>query len=291
VIAVWCFIQNRFGVVGIFCMAVSLLIKPHDSGFIWLYFLLAGGIYRKRALQTLAFSAFLAIPAILWVTHVAPNWLQELRSNLAVISSRGGFNDPGPASFVAHTAGSVIDLQAVISVFRDDPRWYNPIAYATCAALILPWALFVLRSNLSPKNTWAALAAVASITMLITYHKPVDARLFLLCVPACALLWAEGGTIGNIALAVTAASIVFTSDIPLAVLANFTKNLNPGTNLLGKIATVLLTRPAPVVLLMMAICYLWIYVRSARNRTGAETTRNRNERMEYTGPVSKEAVS
>src|ERR1019366_4930389 len=53
VVAVWCFLEDRFVLAGILCLAVSLAIKPHDAGLVWLYFLLAGGTYRKRALQTL----------------------------------------------------------------------------------------------------------------------------------------------------------------------------------------------------------------------------------------------
>ena len=71
VIATWCFLKNRFAVIGVACLAFSLLLKPHDAGLVWLYFLLAGGMYRKRALQTLAVVVVLAIPAVLWVSQVS----------------------------------------------------------------------------------------------------------------------------------------------------------------------------------------------------------------------------
>ncbi|HEV2473093.1 MAG TPA: hypothetical protein VGS41_10530, partial [Chthonomonadales bacterium] len=54
IIAAWCFLKDRYAAAGVLCLAISLAIKPHDAGFAWLYFLLAGGIYRRRALQTLA---------------------------------------------------------------------------------------------------------------------------------------------------------------------------------------------------------------------------------------------
>ena len=57
VIAVWCFVRERFVLAGILCFAISLAIKPHDSGLVWLYFLLAGGVYTRRALQTLLATA------------------------------------------------------------------------------------------------------------------------------------------------------------------------------------------------------------------------------------------
>ena len=52
VISVWCFLRERFVAMGVLCLATSLVIKPHDAGLVWLYFLLAGGVYRKRAIQT-----------------------------------------------------------------------------------------------------------------------------------------------------------------------------------------------------------------------------------------------
>ena len=88
VIAAWCFLRERFVFAGILSMAVSLAMKPHDAGLIWLYFFLAGGVLRKRALQTLAVTAVLAVPAILWISHVAPHWPSELHANLATITAR-----------------------------------------------------------------------------------------------------------------------------------------------------------------------------------------------------------
>ena len=68
VVAVWCFYKKQFAALGVLCLAVGLALKPHDTGLVWLYFLLAGGIYRKRALQALAVFAALSLPVILWVT-------------------------------------------------------------------------------------------------------------------------------------------------------------------------------------------------------------------------------
>jgi hypothetical protein len=41
VLAVWCFLNNRYVPAGVLCLAVSLAVKPQDAGFIWLFFLLA----------------------------------------------------------------------------------------------------------------------------------------------------------------------------------------------------------------------------------------------------------
>jgi hypothetical protein len=263
VIAVWCFLQQRFVPLGILCLAISLGIKPHDAGLVWLYFLLAGGAYRKRALQTLAVTVVLGLAAILWVSHVAPHWLPEWRSNMASISSPGGLNEPSPGSKSGHgTADIIIDLQTAVSVFRDDPRIFNPVSYLVCGALLLVWTVTTLKSRFSPQRAWFALAAISPLTMLVTYHRPYDARLLLLSVPACAMLWAEGGGRAWAALVINSAAIVMTGDIPVALLTVFTWGLHWSTaSLPGKVMTVALIRPVPLILLAMAIFYLWVYMR------------------------------
>lgn len=260
VIAVWCFLQKRFVLAGVLCLAISLAIKPHDAGLVWLYFLLAGGVYRKRAVQTLLVTAALGLSAFLWVSRVAPHWMQEWQSNLSVISAHGSVNDPGLVSVTGPLAGMVIDLQSVISVFWNNPRIYNPVSYLVCGALLLIWLVRTLRSRLSQQTVWLALAAVVPLTMLVTYHRAYDAKLLLLSVPACAMLWAEGGPVAWIALVVNTAGIVLTGDIPSAILLIFARNLHLSTTeLSGQILTVALTQPASLVLLVMSIFYLWVY--------------------------------
>jgi|ERR1035437_941884 hypothetical protein len=262
VVAVWCFLRERFVSVGVLCLALSLAIKPHDVGLVWLYFLLAGGVYRKRALQTLLVTGILGLSAFLWVSYVAPHWMQDWQTNMSAISAPGGLNEPGPASSAGRTPGRVLDLQAAICVFRNDPRIYNAVSYLVCGALLLVSAVRTLRSHFSQRSAWLALAAVTVLTMLVTYHRSYDAKLLLLAVPACAILWAEGGAIAWLALLVTTAGIVSTADIPLTILVILTKNLQISTTgLSGQIRTLLLIEPVPLILLAMAIFYLWVYVR------------------------------
>ena len=261
-IAAWCFIQEQCVVLGIACLAVSLSIKPHDSGFVWLYFLLVGGVHRKRALQTLLVVAAVAIPAFLWVTHVAPHWLNELQTNLSITSAHGGNGDPGPAGGLGVSPGMIIDLQTIFSVLRDDPHFYNPITYLVCGPMLVAWVIVTIRSRFSPTNAWLALASISALSMLPLYHRPHDAKLLVLTIPACALLVAEGGRIGRIALLLNAAAILFVSDIPLAVLALFTNRLHLTTEgFIGKAEVILLARPIPLVLLALSSFYLWVYIR------------------------------
>jgi hypothetical protein len=261
-VTVWCFLKERFVWAGVLCLAASLAIKPHDAGPVWLYFLLAGAPYRKRALQTLLVTAVLGLLAILWVSRVAPNWMQELHSNLLAASATGGNNSPGLGNSVRYGPSMIIDLQSVISGFWNDPRIYDSVSYLVCGAPLLVWSVRTLRARISPERAWIALAAVVPLALVVIYHRPYDAKLLLLTVPACGLLWAEGKPVRWVALGLSTAGIVLTSDFPLLIFMVLTKNMHISTaGLSRQTLTDMLMRPTPLILLAMGIFYLWIYAR------------------------------
>lgn len=266
VFAVWSFLNDRYVALGILCMAISLSIKPQETGLVWLYFLLAGQIYRKRALQTLLVAIVTSLPAVLWIGHIAPHWLGEWHANLAVFSAHGGINDPGPSSSGGHGLAMVISLQAIASVFRDDPRVYNWASYLICAPLLLIWGFITLCSATTPRNIWLALASIAALSMLPVYHRQYDAKLLLLTVPACVALWAEGGMLGWLALLVNTAAFVLTGDLTWAILLGLIDRLQlSGSGLSGYLVMAAQMFPAPLALLAMAIFYLWVYARTTVN--------------------------
>jgi len=262
VIAAWCLISERFVLAGIFCMAISLAIKPHDAGLVWLYFFLAGGVHRKRALQVLVVVAGLAVPAVLWVSYIAPHWMQDWHTNMAAISAPGGLNEPGPNSVAANALGRVISLQAVISVFRDDAHIYNLGTYLVCGALLLVWSVTTLRSRTSPERAYLALAAIVPLTILVTYHRIYDAKLLLLIAPASAMLWAAGGPIRWLSFLLNTVGVVLNADLPMVFHIKFFNSLHISTaTLSGQLLTVFLDRQTSLILLAMSIFYLWVYVR------------------------------
>jgi len=268
VIAVWCFLQGRCIPAGILCLALGLAVKPHDAGLIWLYFILAGRVHRMRALKALGVSLILALAALAWVTRVAPNWVPELRSNLATISGHGGINEPGPTSIGVNSPDMIIDLQTLVSVFADDPGIYNPLTYAVCAVLFAGWSIAVLKFSRSPQNAWFALVSASALSMLVTYHRTYDAKLLLLAIPACAMLWAQRGVIAWVSLVLTAGAFVFTADIPLAILVDMTRNrYSPTASFAEKGLTALLTRPAPILLSAIAVFYLAVFACRARSES------------------------
>lgn len=279
VIAVWCFLNNRFVFAGVVCLGLSLAIKPHDCAFVWLFFFLADQVRRRRALQALAVCFVLLSIAVLWVSFVAPHWLQEYRGNLTAISMHGGINDPGPESVGMRVPGMVIDLQTVFSVIRDNPGFYNIATYLVCGVLALIWLAATLRSHDSRDQAWFALASISALTMLVTYHRPYDAKLLLLTIPACATLWAEGGRTAWCALLLSVGGAVIIGDLPLAILVILTQNLTLSHVGIGeKVLNLILMRPVPLVLIAIAVFYLWIFVR--RSRSSLKTTEHQVETNE-----------
>lgn len=273
VAAVWCFLHQRHVTIGVLCFSVALAMKPHDAGLLWLYFLLAGGVYRRRALQSLAATCGIALIAILWVSHAIPHWLSEMRANLTLIATPGGLNEPGFASMTGRTPAMVIDLQAVTSAIWSDPHTYNLAGYLICGVLILLWSFTTLRARSSISNAWLAIATAVPLTMLVTYHRPYDAKLLLLTIPACSMLWAEGGLVGWLALILDACAILFTGDISLAIVSQRARSLDlSGASQVHKVLVGVLSQPAPLVLLVLAVFYLSAYVRCARKKSDVNQT-------------------
>ena len=269
VVAAWCFLRERYAMAGVFLLAISLVLKPQDAGFVWLYFLLAGGALRKRALQTLAVAGILGLFAAIWIAPSSPHWIQELHRNLAVGSARGAINDPGLTGAMEKSVGKIIDMQAALSVFRNAPRFYNFVSYLIGGFLILIWSIAVLKKRSSREGARLALAAISALSLLPVYHRTHDAKLLMLAIPACAMLWTEGGPRRWIALALTSVGILLTSDIPIAFLLVCTRNLSLSTSsVTGKVMTMILLRPIPLVLLATGSFYLWVYAHYSPSPAG-----------------------
>jgi Glycosyltransferase family 87 len=268
-VAFWCFSKKRLEWLGAASLAIGLILKPHDAVLVWLYFLLAGGIFRRRALQTLGIAAILSLPGLVWVTAIAPHWIGELRSNMAQLSVHGGITDPGPSSSGAHALAMQINLQTAVSMFRDDPAFYNPICYAICGVLFIFWAAKILRSQPSPQFAWTALAAAAPLTMLPVYHRQADAKLLLLTIPAATLLWSSRCSRGRWALIITAAGLVITAEIPWAIALDLLKHIRlPDTQWSRQLLIGAQILPIPVILLVVTIFYLAVLMKSQPDAVG-----------------------
>ena len=272
IVATWCFYRERFVTAGILCLAFSLALKPNDSGLVWLLLLMAGVPLRKRALQSLAVLIALSFPIILWVMHVSPHWLQELRANMSSFSGIGSIVDPAATGMAGRNMDSLVELQSVVSIFFSTPTTYNMITLAICIPLLLVWAIRTLRSTPKGNEIWIALAFISAISMLPTYHLQHDAKLLILAIPGCVILWSKRNRIGLLSLVITSAALVVNGDIFSAIRILLTRNiLVPQSSFTSRFVTAVFTRPGPIVLLVMAVFYLWVYVRCCPEDTTLPT--------------------
>jgi len=262
IIGVWCIAQQRLLAIGVLSLAMSLAIKPHDSGAIWLALLLLGGVFRKRAIQTLAVVVVFAAAGVFWISQISPGWFGEMRSNILQYSTNGSRNDPAGASML-------INLQPVLAAFRNEPHFYNFVSYLTVGLLFVIWIVITVRNVDSSKRRWLGLAAVAALSLLPLYHRSYDAKLLLLTLPACAALWAEGGLIRWVALTFTASGILITSSLPMAALDIWANSLSEKPGTANHILFLAVTRPAGLVILAVSIFYLWAYARQNKDNPGA----------------------
>lgn len=261
IVAAWCFLEEHFETAGVVLLALSLSIKPHDSGFVWLYFLLAGGVLRKRALQALSVAGALGICAALWLMPTSPHWFQELSSNVAIVEVPGGTSDPGPTGLSYKTQMSpIISLQAAISIFKNEPHFYNLASWLIVGSLVFIWAVTVLRKRCTRDGTLLATAAISALTLLPVYHRPHDAKLLLLMVPACGMLWASNDARKWIGFGLSSAAIFFSSDWA-SFIGRAAGKMKPVAATPGGKLEALLLHPAPVMLLAAGCFYLWLYIR------------------------------
>jgi hypothetical protein len=288
-VAAWCFLQERFATMGVLCLAISLMLKPHDTGLVWIYFLIAGKANRRRALQAMVMVACFSLPAVLWLTHVAPDWMHELHLNLVANSAHGDLSDPGPASMASHGIGMVVSLQSVFSLFRDDPHFYNPATYLVCGVLLLGWLLKTMRTRLSPETAWFALAPISALSILPVYHRIYDARLLLLAIPACVMLWKDRGLRAWIALLLSTAGILLTGGIPWAIFLSVLRYLHVGaTGFTGQLLIAAQVVPVPLLLLAVGVFYLWVFVRHASDKGSFDAERTSHSKSLEIAPIRPE---
>jgi hypothetical protein len=269
-VALWCFEKGRFVWIGICLLAIALVLKPHDAGFFWLYLLLMPGLARRSAMRSLGVSAALGLLSLVWIAPASPHWMQELHSNLALTSAHGGINDPGPESSQAGNIVQIIDLQSVVSYFRDDRAFYDFASYLICGSLLLIWLIATMRARDRGRHGHLAVAVVIPLSLLITYHRVYDTKLLLLTVPAFAVLWAEGGVVKWLAFLINGVTFLLCGDITLSLVLLAESKLHLAlTGGFGTLVKVLMERPIPLALLTMAIFYLAVYVRRVGSMTMA----------------------
>jgi hypothetical protein len=263
-IAVWCLLENKYLWLGVFCFAISLVIKPHVGGAVWLYFLIATPHYRKQAIRIFIVTLLLCIPGILWATLMpaSSHWIHELPANVAFITSHSMPGDPGPSN---PDATAIEGLQTVLSLIRDTPAFYNRTAQLIGLALLALWFIPVLRTRPSPARDYLAIASVACISLLPLYHREYDTRILVLIFPALALLASRTARWGYAAIILTFATLIFVTHNYINLIS---WHVLPRLGPLSTVGTILWLRPLTVSTTILTLFYLasfWAWMRRERS--------------------------
>ena len=269
-IAVWCFLHQKASLLGECCMALSLAYKPHLGGLIWLYFLLAGGVHRKRALRSMSFTIAISIPGILWVTLMgaSSHWMTEMPANMVALSAPGKIAD---VSVSNPGAGSYICLQSLLSVIHNNPRFYDRGAHLVGMVMFLAWSYPVFRMRPGKEKDLFAIASIACISLLPIYHHDYDSRILLLIAPAFALSMSGIRSRALISGAVTLASLIFISH---AVQTWVTVH-HRQVSIAGIWETVLWTRTMQLSALSLALFYLYLFYQALADQDLQNLRQNR----------------
>jgi Glycosyltransferase family 87 len=257
ILSVWTFIRRRHERAGVIALAISLVLKPHIAGLVWLYFLVSRSGFRKRALQALACSLILAIPSVLWTTAIAPHWYSEMRANLARFADHGDLDDPGLDSHLGRDIEGVVGFQAIVSVMDDNPAVHNAVTYVLFGAMLLLCLGAAVRSRGTLEGIWLGLACIFAITMIPVYHRVRDTKLIVLCVPAWLVLWKTRGFLGWTAMLLISAAIALNGDMAETLRILFVEpHVHYHAGWMGDLLAVILGRPAQLSLFLLGVFYL-----------------------------------
>lgn len=103
--------------------------------------------------------------------------------------------------------------------------------------------------------------------MLPVYHRPYDAKLLLLAIPAALIFFHRGGKLGKIAFWLNFAAIMLTADLPWMGLQILVNNLHPASSGAAQhIWTAVWVYPVPLALLSTGVFNLWIYIEHCSGR-------------------------
>ena len=255
-IAVWCLLRDRYAHLGVICFALSLTLKPHVTGLIWLYFVVRDQPSRKSAWKIMLTTLVFCLPGIIWASMMpaSARWLREIPANIKGITAHGLVGDPGPANDAASSIGG---LHPLLSLFRDNPAFYNRAAIVIGVVLLALWIVPVLRMHSGSARDYLGLASVACISLLPVYHREYDTRILLLTFPAFAYLLGRGRWCQITTTVITVSTIILITHnwinfATIHILPHITKvngQLSTGQ-------TILWLRPVPVFTLLLTLYYL-----------------------------------
>ena len=201
------FLRGRYLVLASFLLILGLAVKPQLGGLIVLY-LFTRNIYRRYAfLSMVGALVFLLLGGVTLSSHPqSRNWLPNMRENVSSSLGAGHVTDPRPENKIA--IGDV-NIQTLTSVFFEDAKTYDAVAFGICAVLLILFVIMAAKwMRFDSTLDHHALAVLSVLTLLPVYHRHYDTRLLLLMIPGIAIIFHKRRIMGAIIAAVTVLSTI-----------------------------------------------------------------------------------
>ncbi len=121
-----------------------------------------------------------AAAAVLASSASSRHWVEDLREQVALAA---------PAGPQSRIDTGVIHLEGLTSLISADPVVYDSMDALVCVAILALLVMGFRRRREARSRDWMAVATMAFLTLLLTYHRTYDMRLQMLSLPALGLLW------------------------------------------------------------------------------------------------------
>jgi hypothetical protein len=138
-------------------------------------------------------------------------------------------------------------------MLTNNRRDMNLIAWGLTSLLLAIWLIAVLRCPPSRESDLVALAGIAALTLLPIYHRLYDARILILAIPGLLLI------VGRRRLQATALVVLMTC-VFLSTNKMYRVALSKLEIWSGGHFTFILSRQAPLFLLVIAVMFLQSYM-------------------------------
>jgi hypothetical protein len=205
-IGVYFFLRGRLLLVGAMLIMLSLAVKPQIGGLIVLYLFFKGVHRRYAALSMAGALAILLCGGLMLRVHPqSAGWVADLRTNLSRATVPGATDDPRPSN---EQAAAALNLQTITSVFFNDEKVYNDVAYAIFAMLLAAWVVAVIRMNPNLNNHLLSIGALTVLTLMPVYHRNYDSRFLLLAIPGTLIIFERRRILGALLCILTALATV-----------------------------------------------------------------------------------
>jgi hypothetical protein len=159
------------------------------------------------------------------------------------------------------------DLPALLSVIKNDPRFYGRLTWLIAGGFLVAWGILVFRIQPSRERDYLAIASMVCISFFPIYHRNYDTALLILLFPAFALLMSRGFWWQQATAAFTLFAIPLVADGHMALTYRYV--LPHLKQPLGKWVTIFWFRATPLGISLLALFYTAaVYAWMRRERQG-----------------------